>query len=74
MNPTIYHLQLHLDGQLVSFKSINNISNIANNPIIRKIMLTKFFLVTKSNKQAMNLNLLYSEFPKLLVWSTTDKM
>ncbi|XP_015078482.2 uncharacterized protein LOC107022360 [Solanum pennellii] len=75
MNPTVYHLQLHLDGQqLVSFKSTDNISNIANNPIIRKTMLTEFFLMNKSNKEAMDLNLLYREFPEHFVWSTTDKI
>ncbi|XP_027768140.1 uncharacterized protein LOC107002396 isoform X1 [Solanum pennellii] len=75
MNPTVYHLQLHLDGQqLVSFKSTDNISNIANNPIIRKTMLTEFFLMNKSNKEATDLNLLYREFPEHFVWSTTDKI
>ncbi|KAG5579240.1 hypothetical protein H5410_049867 [Solanum commersonii] len=46
MTPSVYHLQLHLDGQqLVSFKSTDNISKIA---------------------KAMDLNLLYREFPNIL--------
>ncbi|KAG5583330.1 hypothetical protein H5410_053957 [Solanum commersonii] len=75
MSPSVYHLQLHLDGQqLVSFKSADNISKIASNPMIRKTMLTEFFLMNKSNKEAMDLNLLYREFLEHFVWSTTNKM
>ncbi|KAG5602925.1 hypothetical protein H5410_034295, partial [Solanum commersonii] len=37
-------------------------------------MLTEFFLMNKSNKEAMDLNLLYREFPEHFVWSTTNKM
>jgi len=37
MNPCVYHLQLHLDGQqLVSFKSTDNIDKVINNPMIKK--------------------------------------
>ena len=62
MSPNVYHLQLHLDGkQLVSFKSIDNISKIINNPMI-------------VNDTAKSLNLLYREFPEYFVWSKTDKM
>ncbi|KAG5626226.1 hypothetical protein H5410_011444 [Solanum commersonii] len=38
MNPCVYHLQLHLDGQqLVSFKSTDNIDKVINNPMIKKL-------------------------------------
>lgn len=44
MSLCVYHLQLHLDGQqLVSFKSIVNITTIVNNLMIKRIMLTEFF-------------------------------
>ncbi|XP_075075875.1 uncharacterized protein LOC107797163 isoform X1 [Nicotiana tabacum] len=37
-------------------------------------MLTEFFTMNSENEDAMNLNLLYREFPEHFVWSTTYKM
>nr|XP_009779042.1 PREDICTED: ATP-dependent DNA helicase PIF4-like [Nicotiana sylvestris] len=69
MNPSVYHLQLHLDGQqFVSFKSTANIDTVVNNPMIRKTMLTEFFYMNETNDDAIELNLLYKEFPKHFVW------
>ncbi|KAG5620797.1 hypothetical protein H5410_006015 [Solanum commersonii] len=48
-------------------KDTDNISKIASNPMIRKTMLIEFFLMNKSNKEAMDLNLLYREFPEHFV-------
>nr|XP_016488215.1 PREDICTED: uncharacterized protein LOC107808225 [Nicotiana tabacum] len=74
MYPSIYHLQLHLRGQqFISFKGNTDINTIVNNPMIKKTMLTEFFQMNRSNKDAIKLNLLYKEFPKHFVWSTTDK-
>ncbi|XP_070023030.1 uncharacterized protein [Nicotiana sylvestris] len=68
MTPSVYHLQLHLDGQqFVSFKSTQTINSIVNNPMIRKIILTEFFVMNRENKDAKKLNLLYKEFPKYFV-------
>ncbi|XP_019236509.1 PREDICTED: uncharacterized protein LOC109216777 [Nicotiana attenuata] len=75
MNPSVYHLQLHLDGQqFVSFKSTANIDTVVNNPMIRKTMLTEFFYMNETNDDAIELNLLYKEFPEHFVWSVSDKM
>lgn len=57
MTPTVYHLQLHLDGQhIFSFR-------ISSNPAIKRTMLTEFFSMNKTNKIATELNSLYKEFP-----------
>ena len=37
-------------------------------------MLTEFFLMNKINNDAINLNLLYKEFPQHFVWSSLYKM
>lgn len=75
MAPSVYHLQLHLEGQqYVSFKSTESINTIIRNPMIRKTMLTEFFVMNQTNKDAQQLNLLYKEFPQYFVWSTSYKM
>lgn len=75
MTPSVCQLQLHLDGQqFVSFKNNQTVDQIINNPIIKKTMLTKFFLMNKINNDAINLNLLYKEFPQHIVWSSSYKM
>ncbi|XP_019238957.1 PREDICTED: uncharacterized protein LOC109219012 [Nicotiana attenuata] len=75
MTPSVYHLQLHLEGQqFVSFKATQTINAIINNPMIRKTMLTEFFLMNRENKDAKKLNLLYKEFPEYFVWSKQYKM
>ncbi|XP_070013553.1 uncharacterized protein [Nicotiana sylvestris] len=74
MYPSVYHLQVHLkEQQFVFFKGNTDINTIVNNPMIKKIMLTEFFQMNRSNKDAIKLNLLYKEFPEHFVWSTTDK-
>lgn len=68
MSPYVYHLHLHFDGQqLVSFKSTDNISKVINNSMIKKTMLTNFFMMNTMHKEAMTLNLLYREFPEYFV-------
>lgn len=42
--------------------------------MVNKTMLTEFFTMYRTNKDAINLNLLYKEFPEYFVWSSTDKM
>ncbi|KAF3614012.1 hypothetical protein T459_07050 [Capsicum annuum] len=42
--------------------------------MIKKNILTEFFMMNTIHKEAMNLNLLYREFPEYFVWSTTYKM
>ncbi|XP_049345373.1 uncharacterized protein LOC125809839 [Solanum verrucosum] len=75
MTPSVYHLQLHLQGQqFVFFKSIDKVDKILNNPTIGKTMLTEFFAMNRTNTDAMQLSLLYKEFPEYFVWSTKDKM
>jgi len=75
MTPSVFHLQLHLEGQqFVSFKSIENVDRILSNPMIRKTMLTEFFVMNRTNKDAMQLLLLYKEFPEYFVWSFKEKM
>ncbi|XP_019232986.1 PREDICTED: uncharacterized protein LOC109213628 [Nicotiana attenuata] len=75
MTPSVYHLQLHLDGQqFISFKSTQTINSIVNNPMIRKTMLTEFFVMNRENKDAQKLNLLYKEFPEYFVWSKQYRM
>ncbi|KAG5589602.1 hypothetical protein H5410_040116 [Solanum commersonii] len=75
MTPTVCQLQLHLDGQqFVSFKNNQTIDQILNNPMIKKTMLTEFFLMNKMNNDAINLNLLYKEFLQHFVWSSSYKM
>ncbi|XP_075101610.1 uncharacterized protein LOC107762085 [Nicotiana tabacum] len=53
MTPSVYHLQLHLDGlQFVSFKKTDTLDNIVKNSMIKKTMLTEFFLMNETNKDA----------------------
>ncbi|PHT72473.1 hypothetical protein T459_23258 [Capsicum annuum] len=42
--------------------------------MVGKIMLTEFFIMNKTNPDAMKLSLLYKEFPAYFVWSPTYKM
>jgi len=75
MTPAVYHLQLHLEGQqFVSFKSTESVNRILNNPMIKKTMLTEFFYMNRTNEHALNMKLLYKEFPQHFVWSSRDKM
>ncbi|KAL3352294.1 hypothetical protein AABB24_020373 [Solanum stoloniferum] len=75
MSPSVYHLQLHLENQqFVSFKTADNIDKIMNNPMIRKTMLTEYFLMNRTNEYAKQLNLLYKEFPQYFVWSKSYKI
>ncbi|XP_009792184.2 uncharacterized protein [Nicotiana sylvestris] len=75
MTPSVMQLQLHLEGQqFVSFKTIQNIHQIVNNPMTRRTILTEFFVMNSTNKDAKALNLLYKEFPEYFVWSPTDKI
>ncbi|XP_019265860.1 PREDICTED: uncharacterized protein LOC109243390 [Nicotiana attenuata] len=75
MTPSVYHLQLHLDGlQFVSFRKTDTINSIVKNPMIKKTMLTEFFLMNETNKDAKKLKLLYKDFPQYFVWSSTYKM
>ncbi|XP_070026003.1 uncharacterized protein [Nicotiana sylvestris] len=56
MTPSVFHLQLYLEGQqFVSFKSIENVDRILSNSMIQKIMLTEFFVMNRTNKDAMQL-------------------
>lgn len=43
------------------------------NPMIRKTMLTEFFVMNQTDDYAIELKLLYKEFPEYFVWSVTDK-
>ncbi|XP_019229599.1 PREDICTED: uncharacterized protein LOC109210611 [Nicotiana attenuata] len=75
MLPTVCPLQLHLKGQhFVSFRSCANVDTLVNNPLIKQTMLTQFFEMNRTNAEAMELNLLYQEFPEHFVWSSTEKM
>ncbi|XP_019231846.1 PREDICTED: uncharacterized protein LOC109212634 [Nicotiana attenuata] len=68
MTPSVYRLQLHLEGQqFVSFKSNADIHTIVNNPMIQKTMLTEFFYMNNTDEDAKELNLLYKEFPEYFV-------
>ncbi|XP_004252145.2 uncharacterized protein [Solanum lycopersicum] len=74
MSPSIYRLQLHLQGQqFVSFKSNTDINSILNNPTMRKTMLTEFFYMNKTDKYDIELNLLYKQFPEYFVWLSSGK-
>ncbi|XP_019225161.1 PREDICTED: uncharacterized protein LOC109206760 [Nicotiana attenuata] len=74
MSPSVYRLQLHLEGQqFVSFKSNTDIHTIVNNSMIQKTMLTEFFYMNDTDEDAKELNLLYKEFPEYFVSSSSDK-
>ncbi|XP_070013779.1 uncharacterized protein [Nicotiana sylvestris] len=74
MSPSVYRLQLHLEGQqFISFKRNTDIHTIVNNPMIQKTMLTEFFSMNETNEDAKELNLLYKEFSEYFVWSSNDK-
>ncbi|KAG5578003.1 hypothetical protein H5410_058137 [Solanum commersonii] len=75
INPSVYHLQLHLDGQqFVSFRSAMSVDTIINNSMIKRTMLTEFFVMNRENDNAKRLNLLYKEFPQHFVWSVQYKI
>lgn len=42
--------------------------------MIKRTMLTEFFLMNRTNEHAMNMKLLYKEFPQHFVWSPRDNM
>ncbi|KAG5584042.1 hypothetical protein H5410_044476 [Solanum commersonii] len=42
--------------------------------LVTKHMIHEFFLMNKMNNDAINLNLLYKEFPQHFVWSSSYKM
>ncbi|XP_075077416.1 uncharacterized protein LOC142164132 [Nicotiana tabacum] len=75
MTQSVYHLLLYLDElQFVSFRKTDTINSIVKNPMIKKTMLTKFFLMNETNKDAKKLKLLYKDFSQYFVWSSTYKM
>ncbi|XP_075083234.1 uncharacterized protein LOC142166986 [Nicotiana tabacum] len=55
-------------------RSSANVDTLVNNPLIKQTMLTQFFEMNRTNVEAMELNLLYQEFPEHFVWSSTEKM
>ncbi|KAG5586197.1 hypothetical protein H5410_046631 [Solanum commersonii] len=70
---SVYHHLLHPKGQqYVSFKRTESINIIMRNPMIRKTMLTEFFVMNQTNEDAQQLNLLYKEFPQYFVRHTTE--
>ncbi|XP_060202830.1 uncharacterized protein LOC132631247 [Lycium barbarum] len=75
MNPSVYHLQLHLkEQQYVSFKTTASLNSVLNNPTTAKTMLTEFFSMNATSAVTNELSLLYKEFPQYVVWSTSDRM
>ncbi|XP_074560285.1 uncharacterized protein LOC141816402 [Curcuma longa] len=69
VNPTVYTLQVHLDGQqFVSFSKSSDLVMLAENSHFSRTTLTEFFWMNKQNKKAQDLKLLYKEFPKYFVW------
>ncbi|XP_070010439.1 uncharacterized protein [Nicotiana sylvestris] len=74
MSPSVCSLQVHLEGQqFISFKSSADIRSIVNNPMNKRTMLTEFFYMNRTDKDAKELKLLYKEFPECFVWSVKDR-
>ncbi|XP_073120893.1 uncharacterized protein [Henckelia pumila] len=69
VHPSVICLPIHLEGQqLVTFTTTQSLSTIANNPMIKKTMLTQFFHMNKYNDYAKKLACLYVEFSEYFTW------
>ncbi|XP_027098832.2 uncharacterized protein [Coffea arabica] len=74
MTPSVYALQVHLPGeQMVSFHRRTNLADLVADVDFSKTMLTEFFYMNQTNKDAQKLNLLYKQFPEFFVWSPDKK-
>nr|XP_027067673.1 ATP-dependent DNA helicase RRM3-like [Coffea arabica] len=74
MTPSVYALQVHLLGeQMVSFHRRTNLADLVADVDFSKTMLTEFFYMNQTNKDAQKLNLLYKQFPEFFVWSPGKK-
>nr|XP_009786690.1 PREDICTED: uncharacterized protein LOC104234759 isoform X2 [Nicotiana sylvestris] len=74
MTPSVYHLQLYLEGQqYVSFKITKSINAILKKFMIRKTMLTDLFVMNQIDDYAIELKQLNKEIPEYFVWLVTDK-
>ncbi|XP_071902766.1 uncharacterized protein [Coffea arabica] len=74
ITPSVYALQVHLPGeQMVSFHRRTNLVDLVADVDFSKTMLTEFFYMNQTNKDAQKLNLLYKQFPEFFVWSPDKK-
>ncbi|XP_073317222.1 uncharacterized protein [Primulina huaijiensis] len=72
--PSVICLPIHLENeQVVTFAANQSLYSIANNPTLKKTMLTQFFHMNKYNTYAQNLNCLYVEFPEYFTWHNDSK-
>lgn len=72
MDPIVVTLQLHLkDKQLIAFKDLDSLENVAKNKFLLKIMLTEFFVTNAHSEYSRKL--LYKEFSEHYIWNRNDR-
>ena len=72
MHPHVISLQLHLpNNHLVTFQATDDLSNVIDNSLVAKSMLTEFFQTNAKDVKARSL--LYREFPEHFVWNKGQK-
>ncbi|XP_071939107.1 uncharacterized protein [Coffea arabica] len=75
INPAVIVLHLHLqDYQPVSFHEDRPLQDMIEDERLHRTMLTEFFAMNRTNKQAEDLNLLYKEFPQYFVWDEDNRI
>lgn len=74
MHPAVIVLPVHLPNhQPLRFGKNQSLQQVLANPYSGITMLTEFFAMNASNKDAQRLNLLYKEFPEFFVWESTER-
>nr|XP_027090441.1 uncharacterized protein LOC113711476 [Coffea arabica] len=69
ISPSVILLQLHLENyQSMCFDENRPLTDVIQDDRLSRTMLTEFFSMNQTNKDAENLNLLYKEFPQHFVW------
>nr|XP_027083711.1 uncharacterized protein LOC113706012 [Coffea arabica] len=75
INPAVIVLHLHLqDYQPLSFHEDRPLQDVIEDERLHRTMLTEFFAMNRTNKQAEDLNLLYKEFPQYFVWDEDNRI
>ncbi|XP_060960950.1 uncharacterized protein LOC133031465 [Cannabis sativa] len=73
MYPSVYSLHLHLEHHHpVTFRVDQDLSNIATSKHFKKSMLTKFFVLNRTDQNANAL--LYKQIPESYVWNQQHKI
>ncbi|CAH9105004.1 unnamed protein product [Cuscuta europaea] len=74
IKPSVVHLPIHLENyQYMRFDNKKKLSNLVENELSQRTMLTQFFSMNTTDETAKRINLLYVHFPEYFVWVEKDK-